>query len=134
MPTSTPTPVPRQPREKTLYVAESSSNVETGLYVHNGDLVTFSATGEIWSGVLLTGGNGPNGWDYTDCDPKFPLPCAHPFSLLAKAEDGDWFEVGQSYQYTYQGSGIKEIILRINDDTPGNGTGGFNVTVLVTPG
>lgn len=133
LPTNTPTLIPRQPVEETFYVAESDSNVETTLYVHTGDLVTFSATGEIWSGVLFTGTNGPNGWDYTDCDPKFPLPCAHPFSLLAKTDGGNWFEVGQSYQYTYQGNGIKEILLRINDDAPGNGTGGFNVTVQITP-
>jgi hypothetical protein len=67
-----------------VVVPESSYGVDTGLILLPGDTVTFTASGQIWAGVLLTGTNGPQGWvDYAgDCDPKFPLVCAPPYGLI----------------------------------------------------
>jgi hypothetical protein len=99
------------------------------LYLQNGDQVTISASGEIWAGVAFTGTNGPDGWDWTDCDPKFPLPCAHPFSLIYRA-NSPYVEASTWAQFTYTGD-TAMLTLRINDDTPGNGSGSFTVTVTI---
>ena len=126
LPTNTPAPI-----VKTVIVKESDSDVNTGLSLNNGDHVSISASGEIWSGVALTGTNGPDGWDDTDCDPKFPLPCAHPFSLLYYI-DGVYYEAGASFGFVYEGGDGKTLFLRINDDAPGNGSGSFSVTITIT--
>jgi hypothetical protein len=136
-PTNTPlppteTPIPPTATTQVIYqtviVRESDTAVDA-LYLLPADQVTISASGEIWSGVAFTGTNGPDGWDSTDCDPKFPLPCVHPFSLLYRA-NGPYVEGGSWSQFTHTGSATM-LTLRINDDAPGNGSGSFTVTVTV---
>jgi hypothetical protein len=129
-PTETPIPPTATPQviNQTVIVRESDTAVDA-LYLLPGDQVTISASGEIWSGVAFTGTNGPDGWDATDCDPKFPLPCVHPFSLLYRA-NGPYVEGGSWSQFTHNGSATM-LTLRINDDAPGNGSGSFTVTVTV---
>lgn len=125
LPTNTPAPI-----IKSFIVYESDWEVDTLMTLLKGDHVSISASGEIWAGVAFTGTNGPNGWNYTDCGSQFPLPCAHPFSLLYWV-NGQYYEAGESVGFLYTGSG-GPLYLRINDDTPGNGTGSFNVTVTIT--
>ena len=129
-PTETPIPPTATPRviNQTVIVRESDSTVDS-LVLMPGDQVTISASGEIWSGVAFTGTNGPDGWDSTDCEPKFPLPCVHPFSLLYRT-NGPYVEGGSWSEFTYTGSAAM-LTLRINDDAPGNGSGSFTVTVTV---
>jgi hypothetical protein len=141
-------------------VPESSAGVNTGLVLVPGDTVTFTAAGQIWAGVLLTGTNGPLGWtDYDGCQSKFPLYCAPPYSLIGSLDnDGGYFYIGsgggaaQPPYPTLSPAGVSgtrisdlypdppplnlltaptQLILRTNDDTPGNGSGAFSVNIQV---
>src|SRR5215218_1722812 len=79
--------------DKTVTVNESDFDVDTGVDVRTGDRLVVSASGQIWAGVFGTGNNGPQGWNNIDCDPKFPLPCSHPYALLGKL-NGSYFYIG----------------------------------------
>jgi hypothetical protein len=139
---------------------ELSSGVDTGLTLVPGDTVTFTASGQIWAGVILTGTNGPLGWtDYDGCQSKFPLLCAPPYSLIGYLDnDGGYFYIGsgggaaQPPYPTLSPAGVigtrisdlypdppplnllnapAELVLRTNDDAPGNGSGAFSVNIQV---
>ncbi len=104
-------------------VPEWSSGVTTSTYLTPGRSLTVTATGSIWAGVWLTGNNGPEGW--TNLAPAgFPQPSARAFSLLAKV-NGPWTYVGQGAVVRNTGTTTQRIQFRINDDSPGNGTGAF---------
>src|SRR5438309_1575425 len=72
-------------------VREGDAMVRTGITVRQGDTLIFTAYGQIWAGVWLTGTNGPNGWNGIDGDPKFPLPGTHPFCLLGVLSRGPFY-------------------------------------------
>jgi hypothetical protein len=115
--------------DKTVTVNESDFDVDTGVDVRTGDRLVVSASGQIWAGVAFTGNNGPQGWNNIDCDPKFPLPCSHPFALLGKL-NGSYFFIGSGIDKVHTG-GDSRLFLRINDDTPANGNGSFTVHIQV---
>jgi hypothetical protein len=115
--------------DKTLKVPESAFDVNTGVDVRRGDRIVVSASGQIWSGVALTGKNGPQGWDNKDCANKFPLPCSYPYALLGKL-NGSYFYIGSGIDRIHN-SGDSRLYLRINDDAPGNGSGEFTAHVQV---
>jgi hypothetical protein len=110
-------------------VNESDRDVDTGLYIQPGHRVILSATGEIWAGVWFTGRNGPQGWMGWSASKDSPLPYAAPFSLLARL-DGRYMYVGTGKEFIYRGNASK-LFLRVNDDSPGNGWGAFQVHVEV---
>lgn len=133
-------PVEQKPEDQkqvvlsqTFRVRESDSRVDTGIDILPEDTITFNASGDIWAGVLLTGRNGPEGWNKVDHDQKFPLHIgldAHPYCLIAKiGELGNWMFVGRHKTYTHCIDGMPgRLYLRPNDDSPGNArdiTGGF---------
>jgi hypothetical protein len=134
-PPESPTPTMQptlEPFTAHASVYENQSEQPAGFGLMPGDSYSIQATGQIWAGVAFTGENGPEGWANTDCDKKFPLPCAHPFSLLMRYYDsGPWIEVGRVYQGSYNGLDDTQMVFRINDDVPGNGSGYFNVYVTV---
>src|SRR5215203_2464212 len=119
--------------DKIVMVPESAADVNTGVDVHKGDRLVVSASGTIWAGVLpgppFEYRNGPQGSDKKDCDPKFPLPCSNPYSLLGKL-NGSYFYIGSGIDQI-QKSGDSRLYLRINDDRPGNGNGAFTVDIKV---
>src|SRR5205085_12689386 len=101
-----------------------------------GDVYEFTAEGEIWAGVELTGNNGPEGWDDIASDLKFPFHTtsnAHPFALIGKlGPNGAWFSIGRHRpKERYLGHDERPIVLRTNDDMPGNGSGAFTCRVQV---
>ena len=85
--------------------------------------------------MILTGNNGPNGWDNIDRDKKFPLhvgPNAHPYCLLGKFnENGNYFFIGHIKRSAFSDSHVRRLFLRINDNKPGNGRGEFRCRVRV---
>jgi FAD binding domain len=115
--------------DKTVTVNESDFDVDTGVDMRTGDRLVVHAFGLIWAGVALTGNNGPQGWNNEDCDPKFPLPCSHPYSLLGKL-NGSYFYIGSEINRVHTG-GDSRLFLRINDDTPANGNGSFTAHIQV---
>ena len=99
-------------------------------------------TGEIWAGVLIppTPKNGPKGWENrVEYDVKFPLhgvPTADPFCLLGKLKNyfyiGDRLPPTRYIAFPESGKGLEcPLYLRINDDTPGNGSGAFNCHIRI---
>jgi hypothetical protein len=116
-------------------VRESDSDVDTGLDIAPGDDIAFEATGDIWAGVALTDRNGPAGWANVDHDPKFPLHSgadAHPFALLGTFDGTEYFYIGaRRDRAPASPDGTRRLLLRINDDSPGNGDGEFQCRVQV---
>jgi len=122
--------------EATIFVGEGAEDVDTNIDVEPWDQVVISATGTIWAGVWVPGRSGPRGWDNVDHDPKFPLnqgDNAHPYCLIGKfGSDGDYFYVGEACTKLLDSASSRRLFLRTNDDTPGNGNGGFTCEVKVT--
>ena len=114
-------------QEVDVSVREADYDVPTGVEVRYQDRLVLSASGQIWAGVWFTGANGPRGWNENSLDPKFPLTGSHPFCLIGRL-DGRYFYVGDGVDRFYRGRG-SSLHLRTNDDTPGNGSGAFTVTV-----
>jgi hypothetical protein len=129
-------PTSRKPQVSrlTFNVSEASADVDTGIDVAPGDQLEFRAAGRIWAGVILTGENGPNGWDRIEHSAAFPLhgePDGFPFALLGRIQG--YFFIGDG-----RSLGTREWIgppgrlrLRVNDDVPGNGDGRFTCTVTL---
>jgi hypothetical protein len=121
--------------DRWVTVREADAEVDTGVALQVGDDYELDATGDIWAGVLFTGRNGPVGWANVDHDPKFPLhegANAHPYCLIAKFEGRNWFYVGDHLgPLPYTDANDRRLLLRTNDDTPGNGNGEFQCHVRV---
>jgi endonuclease/exonuclease/phosphatase family metal-dependent hydrolase len=121
--------------DREIIVRESDGDVDTGIDVGPGDEYAFEAWGSIWAGVAFTGRNGPQGWNYIDHDPKFPLhegDNAHPFSLLGRFAGLPYFYIGGGRaRERYLDPQVRRLLLRINDDQPGNGSGEFYCRVQV---
>jgi hypothetical protein len=122
--------------DQTISVPESSSAVPTGINVQPGDDIALTGSGTIWAGVWLTGLNGPDGWmDRIETNPASPYnnrPDAHPFSLIGRFGSDPWFCVGSGFQRRpVMVNGPEELILRTNDNSPGNGAGSFQCRVQV---
>ncbi|TQS39797.1 hypothetical protein [Cryptosporangium phraense] len=108
---------------------EASTGEDSGCQLQYGDSVNIVGSGRIKSGVFLTGWNGPQGWTDISYDSKFPSPSSRVYSLLVSV-DGRWRYVGVGTSFTYTGRG-SGMILRTNDDVPGNGEGSFRAEVQV---
>lgn len=123
--------------EKWIDVPESSrQDVNSGIDMQPGDEFELTGTGAIWSGVVFTGLNGPEGWtDRIETNPASPYinrPNAHPFSLVGRFGGGSYFYVGRGLSRRgYGGSALSRLFLRINDNTPANGSGQFRCLVRV---
>lgn len=105
-------------------------DVDSGVDLQPGDVVSIRATGSIYAGVLFTGRNGPAGWNNIDSDPKFPLRNSFPYALIGHIDSGPPFYIGDSRDFTHTGPAGR-LFLRTNDDTPGNGRGHFDVSITV---
>src|SRR5262249_1927579 len=90
-----------------------------------GQWLSMSGAGEIWSGVLLSSNNGPQGWNSIVNDPTFPLNGSRPYSLIGRLEGFPNDYIGTSNATTQQVSGPTHLILRTNDNVPGDGSGAF---------
>ena len=128
--------------DQTFQVPESTSGVDTGIDVAQGDRLLIEGGGQIKSGVFGTGFNPPEGWTNYDSDSKFPLnnspyndrmcgdrKCSRPFSLIGVfGGDPNYFYIGSGDDRVYDGP-TRRLRLRINDDSPGNGEGEFSARI-----
>ncbi|CAG1771393.1 hypothetical protein BAC3_01782 [uncultured bacterium] len=114
---------------------DAISDVDTGITLKNGDFLDISASGTIWAGVWFTGRNGPDGWAGWYAKPTSPLPGYAPFSLLGKTAEDGYFPIGHNLRRQFLNEQVGEmgtrLYLRINDDTPANGDGGFQCHIQV---
>jgi hypothetical protein len=102
--------------DKTVTVYEKYGRTDTGLTIENGDYLEITPGPEkIWSGVALTGSNGPEGWaDRPTTERKFPLnnsplnretcwnvfdwsywKCSSPYSLIGSEQRFRYWGWGQ---------------------------------------
>lgn len=122
--------------DTTITVPESSSEVATGINLQPGDEYELTGSGTIWAGVWFTGINGPEGWlDRIESNPASPYinrPDAHPFSLVGRFDNEPYFYVGLGINRSpYSLDSAKQLSLRTNDNSPGNGSGSFQCRVQV---
>jgi hypothetical protein len=140
-----------------LRVPEAERLVRLPSVVQAGDSVTLEPVkaATIWSGVTGHFNTGPQGYDWSDQDQKFPLraPPFRPYALIYKfVEDPDtvigtvdvlgmtititkemnapWVYLGAE-PYSFPATTSGALFFRTNDDTPGNGGGAFEVIVAV---
>ena len=122
--------------DATVTIPESSSGVDTGVILQPGDEYELTGSGTVWAGVLFTGVNGPEGWvDWIESNPASPYinqPDAHPFSLVGHFDDEAYFYIGNGFsRRAYFLDSAKQLRLRTNDNTPGNGSGSFQCRIQV---
>src|SRR3954449_4729994 len=121
--------------DKWVTVGEWQSDVDPNILLKNGDWLNVSAQGRIWAGVWFTGENTARGGGGGTAGNDKPLPGSPPFCLLGRTSEDGYFYVGDQLTRTYQnaslGPGETSFFLRINDNAPGNGSGAFNVHVMV---
>jgi hypothetical protein len=130
-------PVRREVVNTWVTVPESATaDLDTGVVLQPADEFMLTGAGTIWAGVAFTGLNGPEGWtDRIETNPNAPLhntPDARPFSLLGKFEGEGYFYVGHGFRRrTFNRSSQRRLFLRINDNTPRNGSGAFQCLIQV---
>jgi hypothetical protein len=110
------------------FIRESDTLRDSGIDLMPGDWMTFTGLGEIWSGVLFTGNNGPQGWNSIDNNAALPLPGSRPFSLLG-IFNSQPFYIGLSNGFVHNFASPTRLFLRTNDDLPGNGSGEFHCAI-----
>jgi hypothetical protein len=109
----------------------------TNIRISDGDKLTITSTGNIWSGVFATGENGPKGWfdaslpKDREADENHPVPGVPPFSLIAGYDNAGWFYVGDSKTVTFDQDSRATLWLSINDIDHKRGSGFFIVNVLI---
>jgi hypothetical protein len=115
----------------------TNADVDTGLDIESGDLLTFQATGSIWLGYCFTGRSSPDGLAGLG-NSDYPLESAHDGELIGTVgQPGvSYFEIGSgagtdTHPIEYTGRPGR-LFLRTNDNNPGNGSGSFAVNVTIT--
>jgi hypothetical protein len=84
---------------------------------------------QIWAGVWFTGWNGPAGWPGTVAGWDYPAPGQPRYSLIARLGSGPYQYVGaapRTFTNTTPGY-LQRVRFKVNDNSPGNGAGAFQV-------
>jgi hypothetical protein len=106
--------------------------VATGVWVNEGDEVTFTAIGSIWAGWWFLGPNGPDGLEGQP-KPSYPIPAGEGVRgsmLIGGYNNTHWFPIGSGTRFIVPSSeDHTELWLRLNDDNMTNGNGEFQVTL-----
>ena len=111
----------------------TEGDTSTGIILQPGDEFQLTGKGLIWAGVWLTGLNGPEGWEDWLAEPGSPRTGIAPFSLIGRFEDeSSYFLIGRELtRRQFPLDSPKQLMLKINDDTPNNGSGAFRCRVQV---
>lgn len=119
-----------------VFVPEKSAGV-VSLWARSGSTVTIRPNqySRIWAGVWGTGTNGPPGWvDLAPWGDGYPLPGRNVYSLVFRISNNNY---PVTYRYagywtSYRNTGNSGfVVLRTNDNAPGNGSGAFIADVTV---
>jgi hypothetical protein len=118
-------------------VPPSNADVDTGLDIETGDIITVIATGSVWTGYCFSGRNSADGLANSG-NADYPLETAHEQALIGRVGTGSYFEIGSGPSGQFHvpphinNNPPGRLFLRTNDNNPGNGSGSFNVTVTIT--
>ncbi|MCC6809195.1 MAG: hypothetical protein IT381_17340 [Deltaproteobacteria bacterium] len=128
-----------------VFVPEAGIDVRTGIVVSDSPslryVITASGTVVPFPGSFVLGPWGLDSLAIRDIGPSgahperapagFPVPGAPVYALVARigAITNKYFQTGGSHDVIPRRGEQGHLILRVNDDTPGDGTGGFDVTI-----
>jgi hypothetical protein len=112
------------------------NDTDAGVLLMNGDTIDITVTGSVWSGVIFTGTNGPDGWAGWSATNDAVLPGAPPFSALLHTPADGYHFIGSGLRETYQNSSVApgetELSFMINHDpTSRPGSGSFLYHLVV---
>jgi hypothetical protein len=117
----------------TIVVPANQAWVPTGINVRAGETLNFQTTGEI---VLSADPNdkahSAGHYGQRRPGPGAPLPNAFTGALVGRINNGEVFPIGNMTSVTMPASG--QLYLGINDDTLGDNSGQFNVTITRNAG
>jgi len=124
----------RTPQEVTISVPGTSRGTDTGIDVHSGDQITFTASGTVVAG-RRTGQVGPEGGRNTGFGAIVgtkPVASAGPGALIGyiRTSDGQQtqaFLIGSQLTFTAPADG--RLYLAINDDDYSDNSGSFSVRI-----
>src|SRR5947207_200745 len=71
----------------------SNADVDTGLDIETGDIITVTATGSIWTGYCFTVRNLADGFA-NNANADCPLETAHEQALIGRVGNRSYFEIG----------------------------------------
>lgn len=114
----------------------SNADVDTGIDVETGDVISITASGLIWAGYCFTGRNTADGYA-NQAGPGYPLETGHEQALIGRVGNASYFELGSGPNGQFAlGDHLNadppgRLFLRTNDNNPGNGSGSFSVTVTI---
>lgn len=123
---------PRNSRTFTIPEGEvwSTSWIDTGIQIRQGQTVILSATGSVRPSSASDVSAGPDGttavqnWqDYYCFNPDFPHE-----AIIIRIGGGDILLIGSGEQFEAQTAGTLE--LGVNDTDPGNNVGSFEVEIF----
>jgi hypothetical protein len=113
-------------------VLESTRGVVGTIKYYYGDhvVITPHVDHKIWAGMWFTGWNGPAGWTDSPATSDYPLPGAPQYSLIGRLGNGPWQYIGnRDFTFHQEKEGYwQKVVLRTNDNNPGNGDGAFYAT------
>jgi len=110
-------------------VPEWSRGVATGIWVQPGQRLEVRCADTIWAGSYLFGRNDANGiWGWS-ADSSYPLPGYRIYSAVGLLNNR-YFYVGTSHSRVHENL-TSQLVLRTNDNVPGNGNGAFTCNVAL---
>ena len=119
--------------DRPFSVPENVHYVDTGIDLQPGDGVEIDGSGTIHAtGSILHGEQRPEGFGPGRFGAGVPAPNAPVYSLVAQVGGtlaGPAFYVGPHFEGENIGTG--RLLLRVNDEAPGNGRGAFTARVRV---
>lgn len=132
LPAPAPTPTP-QPAGPGLSVPANQRWVNTGVFVQQGQLVRFSATGRVVLSGDANDAATPAGSSTGRFAPNAPLGNVLAGALIGRIGNGAPFGIGsQSQALPMPGSG--QLFLAVNDDEVSDNSGEFRVQVIPEAG
>jgi subtilisin family serine protease len=109
-------------------ISEASTGTDTGVDLSQSSRwLAMTGSGSIWSGVLFSNTNGPQGWFAQADGAGFPIQGAAPYSLIGTLGTNNFY-IGVS-NFISVGTASGRLFLRTNDDHPGDGSGAFSARV-----
>jgi hypothetical protein len=118
---------PRGLREREVQVSSRMPWTDTGVTVRAGQTIYFSAEGQVRWGSDRR--DGPGGEDNSPRNANRPIPARPAAALIGRVGDDAPFFIGDDEgAVRVRGSGT--LFLGINDDTFGDNSGAFRVTVF----
>jgi hypothetical protein len=118
---------PGVPEGQGIAVSGTQAWTPTGIAVRKGDVVTFSATGEVRMSTDAADIATPTGARSQRMSQNAPLPNTSAGALIGRVANSAPFQIGERQTVTMPANG--QLFLGINDDHVGDNQGGYRVVI-----